>query len=216
MPGFGQQEVFQPAWTLCGVKWLEFLRATKEQYYKSIAAWSSPWDCEGTIGNIWNTIEWLLRKPGDRLGWSYLLTCLGAWGILRLPVINRHIVWHDIFCGKHSRIVKTTSGAFENFSFFLKNVRHSVFNYRHDSSPQDAFEKFLKFTAIALFVRCTAQRRSAKAVSALEPWRFLAEKQGACDIRPKRCEQHEVSNESILSILIPAGADRTLANWSEN
>ncbi|CAK9001695.1 unnamed protein product [Durusdinium trenchii] len=42
----------------------------------------------------------------------------------------------------------------------------------------DAFEKFLKFTAIALFVRCTAQRRSAKAVSALEPWRFLAEKQG--------------------------------------
>ena len=43
---------------------------------------------------------------------------------------------------------------------------------------QDSFEKFLKFTAIALFVRCTAQRRSAKAVSALEPWRYLAERQG--------------------------------------
>ncbi|CAL1165355.1 unnamed protein product [Cladocopium goreaui] len=42
----------------------------------------------------------------------------------------------------------------------------------------DSFEKFLKFTAIALFVRCTAQRRSAKAVSALEPWRYLAERQG--------------------------------------
>ncbi|CAJ1388828.1 unnamed protein product [Effrenium voratum] len=40
------------------------------------------------------------------------------------------------------------------------------------------FEVFLKFTAIALFARCTAQRRSGKATSALEPWRYLAERQG--------------------------------------
>ncbi|CAE7199785.1 unnamed protein product, partial [Symbiodinium pilosum] len=42
----------------------------------------------------------------------------------------------------------------------------------------ELFEKFLKFTAIALFARCTAQRRSAKAVSALAPWQQLAERQG--------------------------------------
>lgn len=43
----------------------------------------------------------------------------------------------------------------------------------------EQFETLLKLTAIALFARCTAQRRSAKAVSALEPWRRLAEEQGA-------------------------------------
>eukprot|EP00930_Biecheleria_cincta_P059606 TRINITY_DN4530_c0_g1_i1.p1 TRINITY_DN4530_c0_g1~~TRINITY_DN4530_c0_g1_i1.p1 ORF type:complete len:673 (-),score=137.02 TRINITY_DN4530_c0_g1_i1:232-2250(-) len=37
-----------------------------------------------------------------------------------------------------------------------------------------AFEKFLKFSAIALFARCVASRRSAKAASALQPWQDLA------------------------------------------
>ncbi|CAE7552331.1 unnamed protein product, partial [Symbiodinium microadriaticum] len=49
----------------------------------------------------------------------------------------------------------------------------------------EGFEEFLKFTAIALFVRCTAQRRSAKSFSALEPWRHLAEKQGFRDLAGK-------------------------------
>ena len=49
----------------------------------------------------------------------------------------------------------------------------------------EGFEQFLKFTAIALFVRCTAQRRSAKCFSALEPWRHLAEKQGFRDLALK-------------------------------
>lgn len=37
-----------------------------------------------------------------------------------------------------------------------------------------AFEKFLQFSSIALFARCIASRRSAKAASALKPWHDLA------------------------------------------
>ena len=47
------------------------------------------------------------------------------------------------------------------------------------------FESFLKLTAIALFARCTAQRRSGKAITALEPWRKLAAEQGFAELAEK-------------------------------
>lgn len=47
------------------------------------------------------------------------------------------------------------------------------------------FESFLKLTAIALFARCTAQRRSGKAITALKPWRKLAAEQGFVELAEK-------------------------------
>ena len=56
---------------------------------------------------------------------------------------------------------------------------------KHYYKSVEQFETFLKLTAIALFARCTAQRRSAKAVSALDPWRRLAQEQGFSKLAKK-------------------------------
>ncbi|CAE8616709.1 unnamed protein product [Polarella glacialis] len=48
-----------------------------------------------------------------------------------------------------------------------------------------AFERFLKFTSIALFARCAASRRSGKAAAALKPWSDLASGSGFSELTGK-------------------------------